>query len=126
MFPQERDFALADGVDQIRRVVRAQIKYGADVIKILATGGVLSKGDMPGAPQFTLDELKAAVYEAHVAGRKIAAHAHGAEGIKNAITAGVDSIEHGSFIDRDTAARMRESGTYLVPTMMAFEAAMAA
>lgn len=114
MFPAERDFALADGVDQVRRVVRAQIKYGADVIKILATGGVLSKGDMPGAPQYTLDELKAAVYEAHVAGRKIAAHAHGAEGIKNAITAGVDSIEHSSLIDDEGIRLAREKGTYLV------------
>jgi imidazolonepropionase-like amidohydrolase len=115
MFPEERDFGLADGVDQVRRVVRAQIKYGADVIKILATGGVLSKGDMPGAPQYTLDELKAAVYEAHVAGRKIAAHAHGAEGIKNAITAGVDSIEHASLIDDEGIRLAREKGTYLVP-----------
>lgn len=114
MFPEERDFALADGVDQVRRVVRAQIKYGADVIKILATGGVLSKGDMPGAPQYTLEELKAAVYEAHMAGRKIAAHAHGAEGIKNAITAGVDSIEHASLIDDEGIRMAREKGTYLV------------
>lgn len=80
MFPEERDFQIADGVDQIRHVVRAQVKYGVDVIKILATGGVLSKGDSPGAPQFTFEELKAAAEEAHMAGRKIAAHAHGTQG----------------------------------------------
>ncbi|HEU4414632.1 MAG TPA: amidohydrolase family protein, partial [Candidatus Angelobacter sp.] len=80
MFPEERDFQIADGVDQIRHVVRAQVKYGVDVIKILATGGVLSKGDSPGAPQFTPEELKAAAEEAHMAGRKIAAHAHGTQG----------------------------------------------
>ncbi|HEX4604525.1 MAG TPA: amidohydrolase family protein, partial [Candidatus Angelobacter sp.] len=94
MFPEERNFQIADGVDQIRHVVRAQVKYGVDVIKILATGGVLSKGDSPGAPQFTFEELKAAADEAHMAGRKIAAHAHGTQGIKNAILAGIDSIEH--------------------------------
>src|SRR5215470_13017578 len=99
MFPEEHDFQIADGVDQVRHVVRAQVKYGVDVIKILATGGVLSKGDSPGAPQFTFEELKAAAEEAHMAGRKIAAHAHGAQGIKNAILAGIDSIEHASLID---------------------------
>ncbi len=83
LFPAERNFQIADGPDQVRHVVRAQVKYGVDVIKILATGGVLSKGDSPGAPQFTFEELKVAADEAHMAGRKIAAHAHGAEGIKN-------------------------------------------
>jgi imidazolonepropionase-like amidohydrolase len=114
MFPEERDFQIADGVDQIRHVVRAQVKYGVDVIKILATGGVLSKGDSPGAPQFTFDELKAAVEEAHMAGRKIAAHAHGTQGIKNAILAGIDSIEHASLIDDEGIRLAKEHGTYLV------------
>ncbi len=114
MFPAERDFQIADGVDQIRHVVRAQVKYGVDVIKILATGGVLSKGDSPGAPQFTFDELKAAAEEAHMAGRKIAAHAHGTQGIKNAILAGIDSIEHASLIDDEGIRLAREHGTYLV------------
>lgn len=114
MFPTERDFRIADGVDQIRHVVRAQIKYGVDVIKVMATGGVLSKGDSPGAPQFTLDELKAAAEEAHHAGRKIAAHAHGTEGIKNAILAGIDSIEHASLIDDEGIRLAKEHGTYLV------------
>jgi imidazolonepropionase-like amidohydrolase len=113
MFPEERDFAIADGVDQIRHVVRAQVKYGVDVIKILATGGVLSKGDSPGAPQFTFEELKAAADEAHMAGRKIAAHAHGAQGIKNAILAGIDSIEHASLIDDEGIRLAKERGVYL-------------
>jgi imidazolonepropionase-like amidohydrolase len=114
MFPEERDFQIADGVDQIRHVVRAQVKYGVDVIKILATGGVLSKGDSPGAPQFTPEELKAAADEAHMAGRKIAAHAHGTQGIKNAILAGIDSIEHASLIDDEGIRMAKEHGTYLV------------
>ena len=114
MFPEERDFQIADGVDQVRHVVRAQVKYGVDVIKILATGGVLSKGDSPGAPQFTFEELKAAAEEAHMAGRKIAAHAHGTQGIKNAILAGIDSIEHASLIDDEGIRLAKEHGTYLV------------
>jgi imidazolonepropionase-like amidohydrolase len=114
MFPEERDFQIADGVDQIRHVVRAQVKYGVDVIKILATGGVLSKGDNPGAPAYTFDELKAAAEEAHANGRKIAAHAHGTQGIKNAILAGIDSIEHASLIDEEGIRMAKEHGTYLV------------
>jgi imidazolonepropionase-like amidohydrolase len=114
MFPEERDYQIADGVDQIRHVVRAQLKYGVDVIKILASGGVLSKGDSPGAPQFTVEELKAAADEAHMAGRKIAAHAHGTQGIKNAITAGIDSIEHASLIDDEGIRMAKAHGTYLV------------
>lgn len=114
MFPEERDFEIADGVDQVRHTVRAQVKYGVDVIKILATGGVLSKGDSPGAPQYTFEELKAAADEAHMAGRKIAAHAHGAQGIKNAILAGIDSIEHASLIDDEGIRLAKEHGTFLV------------
>jgi imidazolonepropionase-like amidohydrolase len=114
MFPEERDFAIADSVDQIRHVIRAQEKYGVDVIKILATGGVLSKGDSPGAPQFTFEELKAAAETAHMGGRKIAAHAHGTEGIKSAIRAGIDSIEHSSLIDDEGIKLAKEHGTYLV------------
>jgi imidazolonepropionase-like amidohydrolase len=114
MFPDERDFQIADSVDEIKHVVRAQVKYGVDVIKILATGGVLSKGDNPGAPQFTFEELKAAADTAHMAGRKIAAHAHGTQGIKNAILAGIDSIEHASLIDEEGIRLAKEHGTYLV------------
>lgn len=114
MFPEERDFQIADSVDQVRQVVRAQEKYGVDVIKILATGGVLSRGDNPGAAQFTFEELKAAADTAHMGGRKIAAHAHGTEGIKNAIRAGIDSIEHASLIDDEGIRLAKEHGTYLV------------
>jgi len=114
MFPEERDFGIADGVDQVRHVVRAQLKYGVDVIKILASGGVLSKGDSPGAPQYTVEELRAAADEAHMAGRKIAAHAHGTQGIKNAIAAGIDSIDHASLIDDEGIRMAKEHGTYLV------------
>jgi imidazolonepropionase-like amidohydrolase len=114
MFPEERDFSIADSVDQIRHVIRAQEKYGVDVIKILATGGVLSKGDSPGAEQFTFEELKAAAETAHMGGRKIAAHAHGTQGIKDAIRAGIDSIEHASLIDDEGIRLAKEHGTYLV------------
>ena len=114
MFPEERDYRIADGVDQVRHVVRAQLKHGVDVIKINASGGVLSRGDAPGAPQYTVEELRAAVEEAHAAGRKVAAHAHGAQGIKNAVIAGVDSIEHGSLIDDEGIALMIKHGTWLV------------
>jgi imidazolonepropionase-like amidohydrolase len=114
MYKEERDFAIADGVDQVRHVVRAQLKHNVDVIKVLASGGVLSKTDQPGAPQFTVEELRAAVEEAHVAGRKVAAHAHGTQGIKNAILAGVDSIEHGSLLDDEAIRLFKQKGTFLV------------
>ena len=104
MFPEERDFRIADGVDQVRHVVRAQLKHGVDVIKVHASGGVLSRGDSPGRPSSRSRSCAAAVEEAHAAGRKVAAHAHGAQGIKNAVTAGVDSIEHGSLIDDEGIA----------------------
>lgn len=114
MYPDERDFAIVDGPEQVRHAVREQIKYGVDVIKILATGGVLSQGDKPGAEQLTYDEMKMAVDEAHRTGRKVAAHAHGTEGIKDAVRAGVDSIEHGSLIDAEGIEMMKAHGTYLV------------
>jgi imidazolonepropionase-like amidohydrolase len=114
MFPEEHDFHIADDANQLRHIVRAQVKYGVDVIKILATGGVLSKGDNPGAAAYTLEELKAAADTAHMYGRKIAAHAHGTEGIKNAILAGIDSIEHASLIDDEGIRLAKEHGTYLV------------
>jgi imidazolonepropionase-like amidohydrolase len=114
---------IADGGDQIRAAVRYQAKYGADVIKTCATGGVLSEGDAVGVPQYTYEELKALVDEATKLERKVAAHAHGAEGIKIAVRAGVASIEHGSFLDEEGAKMMAARGTYLVPTMSAGEAA---
>jgi imidazolonepropionase-like amidohydrolase len=114
MFPEERGFSISDGAEQIRHTIRAQEKHGVDVIKILATGGVLSHGDKPGAPQYTLEELKVAAETAHMGGRKIAAHAHGAEGIKNAILAGIDSIEHASLADDEDIRLAKEHGTYFV------------
>ena len=108
---------VADGIPAVQHKVRENIKYGADLIKICATGGVLSKGDDPQASQFTLEEMKAIVADAHRLGRKVAAHAHGAQGILWATEAGVDSIEHGSYIDDAGIAAMKQHGTYLVPTL---------
>jgi len=112
---------VADGPDEGRKAVRYQVKYGADVIKICATGGVLSEGDAVGATQYTYEEIKAIVDEAAKLERKVAAHAHGTEGIKIAVRAGVASIEHGSFLDEEGAKLMAQKGTYLVPTLMAGE-----
>lgn len=113
---------VADGPEQIRQAVRLQIKYGADVIKTCATGGVLSEGDAVGATQYSFEELKALVDEAKKLDRKVAAHAHGTEGIKLAVRAGVSSIEHGSFLDEEGATMMGQRGTFLVPTLSAAEA----
>ncbi len=108
---------VADGIEAVQHKVREIIKYGADVIKVCATGGVLSKGDDPRASQYTLEEMKAIVADAHRLGRKVAAHAHGAQGILWASEAGVDSIEHGSYVDDAGIAMMKSKGTYLVPTL---------
>jgi imidazolonepropionase-like amidohydrolase len=108
---------VADGIAAVQQKVRQNIKYGADLIKICATGGVLSKGDDPQASQYTLEEMQAIVADAHRLGRKVAAHAHGAQGILWATEAGVDSIEHGSYIDDAAIAEMKKRGTYLVPTL---------
>jgi len=108
------DFAVADGPWQARKKVREVIKYGADLIKICASGGVLSKGDSPGAEQYTLEEMKAIADEAHKLGRKVAAHAHGTLAIKDAIVAGVDSIEHASLIDEEGIELAKQHHTYLV------------
>ena len=108
---------VADGVDGVTKKVRENIKYGADVIKFMATGGVLSEGDNPALAQYSPEEMKAIVDTAHGLGRKVAAHAHGATGIKYAVLAGVDSIEHGSYINDEDIALMKQRGTYLVPTV---------
>jgi imidazolonepropionase-like amidohydrolase len=112
---------IASGADEFRDAVRFQIKYGADVIKVCATGGVLSLSDDVDTPQVTQAEMDALVDEAHRLRRKTAAHAHGAAGAKVAIKAGIDSIEHGSFLDDEALRMMKERGTYLVPTTMAAE-----
>lgn len=116
----------ADGVEQVRAAVRYQTKYGADVIKTCATGGVLSEGDAVGVQQLTIEELTALVDEARRQERHVAAHAHGAEGIKVAVRAGVTSIEHGSFLDEEGARMMAQRGTWLVPTLSAGETVVAA
>jgi imidazolonepropionase-like amidohydrolase len=105
---------LADGVDEIRKLIRFEIKYGADLIKIHATAGVLSEEESVGAPQFSQEEMNAVVEEAKMWGKRVAAHAHGTEGIKRAVRAGVTSIEHGSLIDDEGVRMMKERGTYLV------------
>ena len=104
---------VADGPWAAREKVREVIKYGADVIKVCASGGVLSKGDQPGTPQYSFEELQAIVEEAHKLGRKVAAHAHGTQSIKDAIRAGIDSIEHSSLIDDEGIALAKQHGTYL-------------
>ena len=114
MFPAQRGFSIADGPEELRKTIREQVKYSVDVIKISASGGVLSKGDQPGAPQYTLEELTVAAETAHLLGRKIAAHAHGAQSIKWAILAGVDSIEHASLVDDEGIALAKQHGTYFV------------
>jgi len=108
-----------NGPEQARYAVRLNHKYGADVIKVCASGGVLSLTDDVDTPQLTQEELNAIVDEAHALRRKTAAHAHGAEAAKRAIRAGIDSIEHGSFLDDEALDMMKQHGTYLVPTLMA-------
>jgi len=122
MFDPDIKHGIADSPDEARAAVRYQIKHGADVIKICATGGVLSEGDAVGVEQFTLEEMKAVVETARMAERKVAAHAHGTEGIKAAVRAGVSSIEHGSMLDDEAISLMKEHKTFLVPTLMAQEA----
>ena len=108
---------VADGVEGVQHKTREIIKYGADLIKICATGGVLSKGDDPNAAQYTLEEMKAIVADAHRLGRKVAAHAHGAQGVIWASEAGVDSVEHGHMMNDEAIATLKKNGTYLVPTL---------
>lgn len=109
----------ADGVDEVRKAVREQLRMGANFIKLMATGGVLTPGMEAGAPQFTYDELKAGVEEAHKAGRKAASHAQGNEGVKNSLRAGFDSIEHGISLDDEAINLFLENKTVLVPTLAA-------
>ena len=109
----------ADGPDDARKAVREQLKAGADVIKIIATGGVMTPGVEPGSPQMTFEEMRAAIEEARKAGRRTAAHAMAATGISEAIDAGITSIEHGVFLTDEIVAHMRRDGTFLVPTLNA-------
>jgi imidazolonepropionase-like amidohydrolase len=108
-----------EGAEQVRSVVREQIAAGASVIKVIASGGVLTPGTSPDQAQMTLEELQAAVDEAQRAGRKVAAHAHGASGMKNAVRAGVHSIEHATLMDEEASAMMKQQGVFMVPTLSA-------
>jgi len=120
LFPESSPSeGVINGPEEARKAVRIAHKYGADVIKTCATGGVLSLTDDVDTPQLTQAELDAIVNEAHALRLKTAAHAHGAEGAKRAIRAGIDSIEHGTFLDDEALDMMKERGTYLVPTLMA-------
>ncbi|MFW5935534.1 MAG: metal-dependent hydrolase family protein, partial [Halolamina sp.] len=111
----------ADGPAEVRKAVREQLKAGADAVKCMATGGVLTTGAQTGAPELTPTELEALVDTAHTAGRPTAAHCHGTKGIKNAVEAGIDSVEHGTFMDEEGAEMMAERDTYWVPTLSALK-----
>ncbi len=109
----------SDGVDECRKNTRILLREGADVIKIMATGGVMTEGVEPGSAQLTMEEMKVCVEEAHKAGKKTATHAQGNQGIRNALDAGIDSVEHGIYLDDVTINQMLRQGTYLVPTLAA-------
>lgn len=123
--PDWRD-GIVDSPESARQAVRYNVKYGADVIKVCATGGVLSLNNDVDSPQLTQAELDAIADEAHAKGRKVAAHAHGATGAKRAVRAGFDSIEHGSFLDEEALNLMKQKGTYYVPTLHALWSLLAA
>lgn len=110
---------IVNGAESARQAVRYNVKYGADVIKVCATGGVLSRNNDVDSPQLTQVELDSIIDEAHAKGKKVAAHAHGATGAKRAIRAGIDSIEHGSFLDEEALTLMKQKGTFYVPTLHA-------
>ncbi|MGH1346295.1 MAG: amidohydrolase family protein [Nannocystales bacterium] len=128
LMPDKQDYraGVADSPDEVRKAVRYQLKHGADVIKVCATAGVMSSGDTVGVAQLTTPELATAVEEANRAGVRVAAHAHGTQGIREAVEAGVHSIEHGSILDASTVALMKAKGTVLVPTLSAGEHVMRA
>lgn len=109
----------SDGQDECRKSARLLLRNGVEVVKIMATGGVMTPGVEPGSPQLTEAEIRAAVEEAHKAGRKTATHAQGTEGIKNAVRAGIDTVEHGIFLDEELLVMMKERNTALVPTLVA-------
>lgn len=108
-----------DGCDEVRKAAREQLRAGADIIKIMATGGILTEGVEPGSPQLTYEEIQVGVEEAHRAGKKTSTHAQGATGIMNAVRAGIDSVEHGFYLTDEIIELMLKNGTYLVPTLIA-------
>ena len=115
----ERPLGVVDGIDGVRRATREVLRAGADQIKIMTSGGVLSPNDEPGATGFSPEEIAAIVYEAHAAGKTVMSHAQATQGIKNAVLAGVESIEHGIYLDEEACAQMKERGTFLVATLIA-------
>ena len=123
MFGREPDYTdgIADGADEIRKAVRFEVKNGADVIKAAVSGGVLSLADEVDTPQLTPAEMAALVDESHRLRKKVAVHCHGDQAAREAIEAGVDSIEHGSFMKPETLTMMKRKGTFLTPTLMATE-----
>lgn len=108
-----------DGADEARKAAREELKSGARALKVMATGGVLTPGVEPGSPQLTVEEMRAVTDEAHKAGRKVAAHAHGSQGIKNALAAGCDTIEHCSYLDEEAIGLFQETGAIMVSTLLA-------
>jgi imidazolonepropionase-like amidohydrolase len=116
IMPLSLEEGIANGVDEVRKAVRYQIKHGAQLIKVCASGGVMSHTGTPGAQHYSDEELLAIVDEAHRRGLKVAAHTHGAAAVRAAVEAGIDCIEHGFLLDDDTIALMAERGTFLVPT----------
>lgn len=113
-FPKGR----CDGVDEVLKKTREVKRAGADFIKVMASGGVLTTNSSPDYPQFNIEELRTITIEAGIHGKKVSAHCHSLQGIKNCVDAGFDSIEHGTFIDRNTSRKMAENGTILVPTIL--------
>jgi imidazolonepropionase-like amidohydrolase len=125
LLPQRREAdGIASGPDRLREAVRYQVKYGADVIKFCASGGVLSLADEVDTPQLTLEEMTALCDEAHRLRKKVACHSHGDQAARDAVLAGADSIEHGSFLSDDTLNLMKARGAYLIPTLMAPDSIM--
>lgn len=115
----ERPNGVVDGVDNVRRATREMLRAGADVIKTMTSGGVMSPNDEPTATGFSPEEIAAIVYEAHAAGKTVMSHAQATQGIKNAVLAGIESIEHGIYLDEEVCAEMKKRGTYLVATLVA-------
>jgi len=112
----------ADGPDAVRGAVRAEMKGGADFIKLMASGGIYGQAEEVGSPQYSVEELRAGVEEAHNSGRKTSSHAYSVKAIVNSLEAGIDCVEHASFLDAETASRMVKQGTYMVPTMSVYQA----